>query len=134
MSKPGYNGYMASVNVNLGEGAFRIGKDFDTKDDVFGVGIGVTLRKEEASRTDDEKDVEESASSQSGTAAVTLSFGNDATVGLEEYGYGFWLRFLTTYPERLIQGKKAPWYFLARLTNKEKYDDVTMGDRILAIW
>jgi len=24
---------------------------------------------------------------------------------LEEYGYGFWARFLTVYPERLLAGK-----------------------------
>jgi hypothetical protein len=35
---------------------------------------------------------------------------------LEEYGYGFWARYLTAYPTRLIAGKNAPWYFVARLT------------------
>jgi hypothetical protein len=35
---------------------------------------------------------------------------------LEEYGFGYWVRFLTAYPERLIAGKNAPWYFMARLT------------------
>jgi hypothetical protein len=32
-----------------------------------------------------------------------------------EYGYGFWLRFLTLYPKLLLNGKDAPWYFVARL-------------------
>jgi hypothetical protein len=33
-----------------------------------------------------------------------------------QYGYGFWMRYLTDYPKRLVSGKNAPWYFLARLT------------------
>lgn len=48
---------------------------------------------------------------------------------LQEYGYGFWARFLTAYPQRLLSGKNAPWYFVARLTKNEKYDNVGMGDR-----
>lgn len=35
---------------------------------------------------------------------------------LKEYGYGFWMRFLTTYPERLNAGKNQAWYFVSRLT------------------
>lgn len=44
------------------------------------------------------------------------------------------MRFLTTYPERLENGKNAPWYFVARLTKNIPYEDVGMGDRLLAIW
>jgi len=44
------------------------------------------------------------------------------------------MRFLTTYPERLENGKNAPWYFVARLTKNIPYEDVGMGDRMLAIW
>ena len=53
---------------------------------------------------------------------------------LEEYGYGFWMRYLTTYPQRLIAGKNAPWYFVSRLTWNKDYDNIRMGDRALAIW
>ena len=53
---------------------------------------------------------------------------------LVEYGYGFWLRFLTIYPERLPNGKNEPWYFVSRLTTNEPYDNIRMGDRTLAIW
>jgi hypothetical protein len=35
---------------------------------------------------------------------------------VDEYGYGFWFRYMTLFPERLWSGKNAPWYFLARLT------------------
>lgn len=33
----------------------------------------------------------------------------------KEYGYGFWLRYLTLYPKLMLNGKDAPWYFIARL-------------------
>ena len=55
-------------------------------------------------------------------------------VSFTEYGYGFWARFLTAYPVKLHNGKNAPWYFMARLTQHENYDNIRMGDRILAIW
>ena len=44
------------------------------------------------------------------------------------------MRFLTTYPKRLENGKNAPWYFVARLTSNKPYDDANMGDRLLANW
>ena len=40
---------------------------------------------------------------------------------VEEYGYAFWVRFLTDYPKRLLQGKSQPWYFLSRLTMNDPY-------------
>jgi hypothetical protein len=53
---------------------------------------------------------------------------------LVEYGYGFWARFLTAYPDRLLSGKNAAWYFIARLTVNKNFDNVRMGDRTLAMW
>ena len=44
------------------------------------------------------------------------------------------MRYLTTYPQRLIAGKNAPWYFVSRLTWNKDYDNIRMGDRALAIW
>lgn len=44
------------------------------------------------------------------------------------------MRFLTTYPVRLVNGKNAPWYFVARLTKNTPVKDGAMGDRMLAIW
>ena len=51
-----------------------------------------------------------------------------------EYGFGFWLRFLTRYPTPLYQGKTAPWYFVARLTSNNPYANVNFGDRTLGVW
>ena len=44
------------------------------------------------------------------------------------------MRFLTRFPAKLWAGKNAPWYFVARLTINNPFNDIRMGDRILAIW
>jgi hypothetical protein len=59
---------------------------------------------------------------------------NSDLTNLEEYGYGLWARFLVYYPVRMPNGKNQPWYFLARLTSNNPYDNIRMGDRLLAIW
>ena len=53
---------------------------------------------------------------------------------MNEYGYGFYLRFLTQYPKRLLSGKNAPWYIVARMTKNKDPADIGLGDRTLAIW
>lgn len=52
----------------------------------------------------------------------------------DEYGYGFWFRFMTAYPTRLWNGKSAPWYFVSRLAGNLDYKDNKVGDRLLAIF
>jgi len=44
------------------------------------------------------------------------------------------MRYLTDYPKRLVSGKNAPWYFLARLTRNIPHQDAALGDRMLANW
>jgi hypothetical protein len=51
-----------------------------------------------------------------------------------EYGFGFWMRFLTRYPTPFYEGKQAPWYFIARLTSNKPYANVNFGDRTLGLW
>jgi hypothetical protein len=58
----------------------------------------------------------------------------DDLKNVREYAYGFWMRFLTNYPEPLLSGKNAPWYFVSRLTRNNPYKDVEQGDRTLGIW
>lgn len=53
---------------------------------------------------------------------------------VREYGYQFWMRFLTRHPVPLYQGKKEPWYFISRLTSNKDYKNAEKGDRLLAIW
>lgn len=33
-----------------------------------------------------------------------------------------------------MKGISKPWYFISRLTKNDPYDNINMGDRILAIW
>ena len=44
------------------------------------------------------------------------------------------MRFLTLYPKELIKGKDAPWYFISRLTRNKNYENMKLGDRVLALW
>lgn len=53
---------------------------------------------------------------------------------LEEFGYGFYIRYLSQYPVQMRVGKTAPWYRIARLSKTDKYGDGGVGDRILANW
>lgn len=37
--------------------------------------------------------------------------------GASDYGYGFWIRWLSRYPEELLTGRtKDTYYFISRLT------------------
>jgi hypothetical protein len=50
-----------------------------------------------------------------------------------EYGYGFWCKYLTAIPKRILN--KPAWIQLARLTiNRDHKDMSKVGDRTLAIW
>ena len=49
-----------------------------------------------------------------------------------EYGYGFWLRFLSKHPDQLLNGLDKPKYFVGRLTENVPYKDQQQGDRALA--
>ena len=51
-----------------------------------------------------------------------------------EYGFGFWLRYLTRYPTEMFKGLEDPWYFIARLTKNNPTGNNNFGDRMLAIW
>ncbi|CAD8155329.1 unnamed protein product [Paramecium pentaurelia] len=51
-----------------------------------------------------------------------------------EYGYGYWAKFQLAYPQFLPSGKNEIWYFVSRLSANQNDQDITMGDRLLAIW
>ena len=40
-----------------------------------------------------------------------------------EYGYGFWFRFLSKYPENLEEGATEPLYFISKLSIIEEDDE-----------
>lgn len=113
---PGFNGKLAYVNFNIGGGAFRKGNDFTRDDDAFGFAIGgkeLFKPVKPDALPEPDKDVRESKSTDAQPVVDRIGKDNDE---LSEYGYGFWLRFLTAYPERLLHGKNQPWYFVSRLT------------------
>jgi hypothetical protein len=61
--------------------------------------------------------------------------GDQLPEDMAEYGYGLWLRFLVSYPKRLLLGgKSAPFYFVARLSKNKQPGDLALGDRVLAIF
>jgi hypothetical protein len=51
-----------------------------------------------------------------------------------DYGYGYWMRFMTRHPAPMISGKKEAWYFVSRLTRNDPYGDIALGDRLLCLW
>jgi hypothetical protein len=45
------------------------------------------------------------------------------------------MRFLLTHPKRMANGKNLDWYFVSRLTSRDKYkDNDVIGDRTLAVF
>lgn len=53
---------------------------------------------------------------------------------VSEYGYGYWLRFMSRFPVPLTRGKDAPWYFVSRLTVNDQYTNMAYGDRLLSVF
>jgi hypothetical protein len=134
---PNYSGRIGYFRAVFGKGAFNSGKKFDDEEDPWCYVIGFNKLVKETVDDDEEeppKPTDDVIESQWDKNDPALDKEHPNLGDLVEYGYGFWLRFLTTYPKRLISGKNAPWYFVARLTKHKEYDNVRMGDRQLAIW
>lgn len=113
---PGFNGKVAYTSFNAGEGAYRRGTDFAHPSDIFRMDKGTSnlFPKGDPSKPAvDEKGELPNAFNNNAPRIDKVMTGADT---VQEYGYGYWARFLTAYPERLIYGKNAPWYFMSRLT------------------
>ena len=131
-----YNGQIALQQVILGTGAFKPSTDnHNTDGDIFNYAAGLAKL---APKVDP-------VATSTGTRVIPAATDQDSPLvqehtldklpdQLNEYGYGFWFRFLTHSPQRLWGGKNAPWYFLARLTFNNPHADIGFGDRILANW
>jgi len=102
---PGFSGKVAYVNFNVGKGSFKKGNDFTDDGDNFGFSLGAKELfkpvKPEALPAPDNS-VHESKTSEPNPKVDKTGKEDDE---LKEYGYGFWMRFLTAYPERLLSGK-----------------------------
>lgn len=117
----------------FGRGAF-----FDINKKTFPTGLpkleDVNTKPGFNKRFEDEKDklVFSPKLEEGATAVYDLEFEKEIG-GVQEYGYGFWSRWLQTTPSRVLI--KQPWHTLIRLSNQRKYNDMTNnGDRVLAIW
>ena len=74
------------------------------------------------------------STSSSDSIADSVIEGKDIG-GATDYGYGFWIRWLSRYPDEMLTGRaKNTFYFVSRLTTNKNFNDVEMGDRVLAIW
>jgi hypothetical protein len=59
--------------------------------------------------------------------------GENNIDGTVQYAMGFWFRYLTSFPKRLV--RKPAWLQLARFSsNKETEDAKNIGDRTLAVF
>ena len=81
-----------------------------------------------------QSEIGDSSSAPNTKPVADIKVPEDALAEVNEYGYGYWCRFLTRHPEPLYTGLSEPWYFMSRLTSNDPYDNVNMGDRLLAIW
>ena len=113
---PGFSGKVAFVSFNTGEGASKKGNDFTHPTDVFRFDKGkqnLFPKVDPSKPTVDERgEIPNEVNNNSPKVDKILA----DTENLVEYGYGFWARFLTAYPVRMLAGKNAPWYFVSRLT------------------
>jgi hypothetical protein len=69
-----------------------------------------------------------------GKSAVDVTVTPAQLKDTTEYGYGYWLRYLTRYPTAQLEGLKQQQYFVSRLTKNIEYKNLGFGDRMLGIW
>jgi protein transport protein SEC24 len=73
-------------------------------------------------------------SSFDGEAAADFEFEDEELQDASEYGYGFWLRYMSEYPKAYSMASKE-YHFISRLTSNKQYQDFQKyGDRTLAIF
>jgi hypothetical protein len=82
----------------------------------------------------DEDDDNLILSTRDPVANIEFNDGDETPInGISEYGYGFWSKWLRTFPAFIPS--KGPWYNMVRLTiNRNHADNGGLGDRTLAIW
>jgi len=47
---------------------------------------------------------------------------------MDEFGYGYWFRFITHFPTRMWSGKSGAWVFVSRLTSNNPYAENGSGN------
>lgn len=93
-------GFVAYVKVNLGKGAYVEKEDFHNKDDIFGFEKGKEAFKEKPKEKFDFENLPDEIvdSNEKEDAKVDKTFDDNELEAPNEYGYGFWMRYLTDYP------------------------------------
>lgn len=95
---PSFNGQMSDVRVNLGADAYREGRDYVAPEDIFGFSTGLQRRKDLPDQDVGEVDgIIDSPFDRKEPAYEDSTDGSEVE-NIRQYGYGFWMRFLTTYP------------------------------------
>lgn len=100
---PNYNGQQSSVNVNLGKGSYVVNDKHDKDGDPFGfiAGKNALVKVVPAVTVDTGAPGAKYTAAENGDAVLTKTHGADQLpTNLNEYGYGFWMRYLTTFPVR----------------------------------
>lgn len=124
---PSFNGKIANFRILLCTGAYDIkyppGPDPKTP---------VVPPKPEPTCIEGVSAIADAAFDKPAVADIQLK--QEQLKDVQEYGFGYWLRFLSRHPVPLLSGKNQAYYFISRLTRNNPYTDVQMGDRVLALW
>lgn len=121
--------------MNYGVGAYTEGPWAVTGDRwAYTLGLGTFYKTSDITST--EKDYP-SPQSQRTPLLTKIWQTQDATMPADttQYGYAYWFRYTTWYPEVQTTGKNRPWYVMSRMTTSNPQTDLAkLGDRTLAIW
>jgi len=97
-----YSGEIGHARVVTGPGAFKPGNKFDDDDNDphgFSIGFNKLVQGQEDKKPKPEDKVYTSAHDEK---KPVVDNDKESKDDLEEYGYGFWMRFLHTYPKRMM--------------------------------
>ena len=115
-----FSGKIGYLNLNFGDGAFRDTNKYDHPDDIFAYGEGYNKL---VANNVKEVNVQEAglinvAYDQDSPKVVELN-DNQIPIDRDEYGYGFWFRFLYRYPSIVLPAGDgmSEFFFLSRLTS-----------------
>jgi protein transport protein SEC24 len=73
-------------------------------------------------------------SSSEGEATAAYEFDDEELQDASEYGYGFWMRYMSEFPKPYTMPKNK-YHFISRMTSNKEYQDFSKyGDRTLAIF
>lgn len=124
-----YSGKIAYSRINLGKGSYVKDNKFDIDEDPFAYTLGLTKLLPKKDPSGRPKPTEDKLPNAFDDTKPVRDSERPNLTDLAEYGYGFWLRYLHAYPKRLLRGISESWYFVARVTKNNPYDNVRMGDR-----